>query len=85
MGDRLGIPGVVGFLKSNFILILFANHILLLYAYTHIFVFILLIFKTVILLQFSMRFYMIPFIRYQATLNRAKTRGVCLYIFTSLG
>ena len=79
MGDRLG------FLKSNFIVILFGNHILLLYAYTHIFVFILLILKTVILLQFSMRFYMIPFILYQATLNRAKTRGVCLYIFTSLG
>ena len=79
MGDRLG------FLKSNFIVILFANHILLLYAYTHIFVFILLIFKTVILLQFSMRFYMIPFILYQATLNRAKMCGGCLYIFTSLG
>ena len=60
MGDRLGLPGVVGFLKSNFILILFANHILLLNAYTHIGVFILLVFQTVILLQFSMRFYIIP-------------------------
>ena len=56
MGDRLGIPGVVGFLKSNFILILFAYHILLLYAYTHIVVFILLVFQTVMLLQFSILF-----------------------------
>ena len=85
MGDRLGIPDVVGFLKSNFTLILFANHILLLYAYTHSFVFILLVFKTVMLLQFSMRFYMILLILYQATLNRAKLCGGCLYIFTSLG
>ena len=79
MGDRLG------FLKSNLIVLLFANHILLLYAYTHIFVFILYIFKTVILLQFSMRFYMIPFILYQATLNRTIMCGRCLDIFTSLG
>ena len=79
MGDRLG------FLKSNFIVILYGNQILLLYPYTHIFVFLLLLLKTVIWLQFSMRFYMIPFILYQATLNRAKMCGGCLYIFTSLG
>ena len=79
MGDRLG------FLKSNFIVILYGNQILLLYPYTHIFVFLLLLLKTVIWLQFSMRFYMIPFILYQATLNRAKMCGGCLDIFTSLG